>query len=91
MNGNNLSNIKHFVPQNKEKLCHASGSQKYEIKDCESKRNIYIKRNQIAERKLREELEKYEEVKSMRPRQDKHGRKDNIGIACLATEEKDKT
>ena len=30
------------VPQNKEKLCHACGSEKHEKKDCESKRNIYI-------------------------------------------------
>ena len=52
-------------------------------------RNIYIidlKRNEIIEHKLRKEYEKYEEVKSMRVRQDKHGRKGNIGMACFATE-----
>ena len=92
---NNLSNTKQLdpVPQNKEKLCHACGSEKHEIKDCKSKRNIYIidlKRNQIIEHKLRKELEKYGEVKSMRVRQDKHGRKGNIGMACLATEEQAK-
>ena len=35
---------------------------KHEIKDCESKRNIYIidlKRNQIIEHRLRKELGKY--------------------------------
>ena len=56
------------VPQNKEKLCHACGSEKHEIKDCESKRNIYVidlKRNQIIEHKLRKKLEKYGEIKSM--------------------------
>ena len=44
LNGNNLSNTKQFepVPQNKEKLCHACGYEKDEIKDCEFKRNIYI-------------------------------------------------
>ena len=81
------------VPQNKETLYHACGSEKHEIKDCKSKRNIYIidlKRNQIIEHKLRKELEKYGEVKSMRVRQDKHGRKGNIGMACLATEEQAK-
>ena len=81
------------VPQNKEKLCHACGSEKHEIKDCESKRNIYIidlKRNQIIEHKLRKELEKYGEVKSTRVRQDKYGRKGNIGMACLATKEQAK-
>ena len=57
INDNNLSNTKKFepVPQNKEKLCHACGSEKHEIKDCESKKNIYItdlKRNQIIEHKL---------------------------------------
>ena len=81
------------VPQNKEKLCHACGSEKHEIKDCESERNIYIidlKRNQIIEYKLRQELEKYGEVKGMRVRQDKHWRKGNIGIACLATKEQTK-
>ena len=64
INDSNLSNTKQLdpVPQNKEKLCHACGSEKHEIKDCESKRNIYIidlKRNQIIEHKLRKELEKY--------------------------------
>ena len=73
INDNNLSNTKQLdpVPQNKEKLCHACGSEKHEIKDCESKRNIYIidlERNQIIEHKLREELEKYGEAKSMRVR-----------------------
>ena len=44
INDSNLSKTKQLdcVPQNKEKLCHASGSEKHEIKDCESKRNIYI-------------------------------------------------
>ena len=81
------------VPQNKEKLCHACGSGKHEIKDCESKRNIYVidlERNQIIEHKLRKELEKYGEVKSMRVRQDKYGRKGNIGMASLATKEQAK-
>ena len=81
------------VPQNKEKLCHACGSGKHEIKDYESKRNIYIidlERNQIIEHKLRKELEKYGEVKSMRVRRDKYGRKDNTGMACLATKEQAK-
>ena len=68
INDSNLSNTKQLdpVPQNKEKLCHACGSEKHEIKDCESKRNIYIidlKRNQIIEHKLRKELEKYGELK----------------------------
>ena len=70
-------------------MCHACGSEKHEIKDCESKRNIYIvdlKRNQIIEHKLRKELEKYGEVKSMRVRQDEHGREGNVGMACFATE-----
>ena len=64
-----------------------------EIKDYESKRNICIidlKRNQIVERKLRKELEKHEEVKSIRVRQDKSRRKDNIGIACLTTKKQAK-
>ena len=92
---NNLSNTKQLdpVPQNKEKLCHACGSEKHEIKDCKSKRNIYIidlKRNQIIEHKLRKELEKYGEVKSMRVRQDECGRKCNVGMACFATEDQAK-
>ena len=77
------------MPQNKERLCHACGSEKLEIKDCESKRNIFIrdlKRNQIIEHKLRTELEKHGEVKSMRVRQDEHGRKGNIGMAYFGTE-----
>ena len=81
------------IPQNKEKLCHACRSVKHAIKDCKSKRNIYIidrKRNQIIEHKLRKEIEKYREVKSMRVRQDKNGRKCNIGMACIATEEQAK-
>ena len=95
INNNSLSNTKQLdpVPQNKEKLCHACGSEKHEIKDCESKRNIYIidlKRNQIIEHKLRKELEKYGELKSVRVRQDKHGRKGNIAMTCLATEEQAK-
>ena len=51
---------------------------------------IDIKRNQIIEHKLRKELENYGELKSMRVRQNKHGRKGNIGMACLATEEQAK-
>ena len=95
INDNNLSDTKQLdpLPQNKEKLCHTCGSGKHEIKDCESKRNIYIvdlKRNQIIEHKLMKELEKYGEVKSMRVRQDKPGRKGNTGMACLATEEQAK-
>ena len=77
------------LPQNKERLCHACGSEKLEIKDCESKRNIFIrdlKRNQIIEHKLRKELEKYGEVKSMRVRQDEHGRKSKMRMACFAIE-----
>ena len=65
-------------------------SGRHEIEDCESERNIYIidlKRNQIIEHKLRKKLGKYGEVKSMRIRQDKHGRKGNIGMACLAEEQ----
>ena len=96
INTNNLSYTKQLdpVPQNKENLCHACGSEKHEIKkDCESKGNVYVrdlKRNQIIEHKLRKELEKYGEVKSMRVRQDKYGRKSNIGMACLATKEQAK-
>ena len=80
INDNNLSNNKQLnpAPQNKEKLWQACGSEKHEEKECESKRNIYIidlKRNQIIEHKLRKELEKYGEVKSMRVGQDKHGGK----------------
>ena len=74
-------------------MCHAFGSEKHEIKDCESKRNICIidlKRNQIIEHKLRKELEKYGEVKSMRVRQDECGRKCNVGMACFATEDQAK-
>ena len=71
INDNNLSNNKQLkpVPQNKEKLCHACGSEKHETKDFESKRNIYIidlKKPKIIEHKLRKELEKYGEIKSMR-------------------------
>ena len=81
INDSNLSNTKQLdpLPQNKEKLCHASGSEKHEKKkDCESKRNIYIidiERNQMIEHKLRKELEEYEEVKSMRVRQINVGEK----------------
>ena len=95
VNDNNLSNTKHLepVPQNKEKTYHACGSEKHEIKDCESKRNIYIidlARNQIIEHKLRKELEKCGEVKSMRVRQGKYEKKGNVGMACLATKEQAK-
>ena len=91
LNDNNIRNTKQFepVPQNKERLCGACGSEKHEIKDCESKRNIYItnvKRNQTIEHKLRKELEKYGEVQSTRVRQDDHGRKGHIGMASFATE-----
>ena len=68
-------------------MCHACGSEKHEIKDCESKRNIYIidlERNQIIEHKLKKELEKYG------VRKGKYGRKNNIGMACLATKEQEK-
>ena len=39
LNDNNIRNIKQLqpVPQNKERLCHACGSEKHEIKDCKSK------------------------------------------------------
>ena len=95
INDSNFSITKHLdpVPQNKESLRHACGSEKHEIKDCESKRNFYIidlERNQIIDHKLRKELEKYGEVKSMRARQDKYGRKGNIGLAFLETKEQEK-
>ena len=95
INDNNLSKTKQLkpVPQYKEKLCHACESEKHEIKDCESERNVYIidlKRNQIIEHKLRKELENYGKVKSVRVRPDKHGRKGNIAMTCLATEEQAK-
>ena len=96
INDSNLSNTKQLnpVPQNKKKLCHACDSEKHKIKDCKSKRNIYIidlERNQIIEHKLRKEPEKYGEVKSMRVRQDKYGRKDNIGIGLLSNKRTSKT
>ena len=69
-------------------MCHASGSEKHEIKDCNSKQ--HSKRNQIIERKLRETLEKYGEIKSMRARQEKNGRKENIRMASVAAEEQTK-
>ena len=56
LNDNSLSNTKQYEPGQQIKLCHACGSEKHEIKDCESKRNIYfvdLKRNQIIERKLK--------------------------------------
>ena len=39
LNDNNIRNTKQLepVPQNKERLCHACGSEKHEIKDCKSK------------------------------------------------------
>ena len=64
------------------------------MKDCESKRNIYIiylKRNQIIKHKLRKELEKYIEVKSMRVRQDEYGRKGNIENGLLSNRRSSKT
>ena len=44
LNNNNLKNTKQLEPvaQNKEKFCYACGSEEHELKDCESKRNIYI-------------------------------------------------
>ena len=77
----------------RRKDCDACGSEKHEIKDCESKRNIFmidLKRNQPIEDEITKKLEKYGEVKSMRVRQDKHGRKGNIEIACIATEDQAK-
>ena len=96
LNENNLRNTRQLeaVPQNKERFCHACGSEKHEMKDCEFKRNIYIiylKRNQIIKHKLRKELEKYSEVKSMRVRQDKYGRKGNIGNGLLSNRRSSKT
>ena len=81
------------VPENEENLYRACGSEKHKIKYYKSKRNIYItdlKRNQIIKHKLRKKLEKYGEVNIMRVRQDKHGKKGNIAMACLATEEQPK-
>ena len=54
LNDNNIRNTKQLepVPQKKERLCHACGSEKHEIKDFECKRNNYIidlKRHQIIE------------------------------------------
>ena len=45
LNVNNLSDTKQLepVPQNKEKLCHACGSEKHEIKDCKSKKTFVLK------------------------------------------------
>ena len=57
------------------------------------KKHLYYrsrKKKQIVEHKLRKELEKYGEIKSVRVRQDKYGRKGNIGMACLATKEQAK-
>ena len=54
------------------------------------KKHYRSKKNQIIEHKLRKELEKYGEVKSMRVRQDERGRKRNIGMACFATEDQAK-
>ena len=56
----------------------------------QKKHIIDLKTNQVREHKLRRELEKYEEVKSMWVRLDKDGRKGNIGMACLSTEEQAK-
>ena len=61
------------------------------MKDYKSKKKQqHFKRKQIIERKLRDELEKHGEVKSKRVRQEKNGRKDNIGMDYLATEKQAK-
>ena len=79
------------VPKSKGILCYTCGSEKYNKRLWILKKYIIdLKRNQIIEHKLRKELEKYGEVRSMRVRQDKHGRQGNIGTACLATEEQGK-
>ena len=87
-----ISNTKQLgsVPKNKGILCYTSGSEKYKRLWILKKHIIDLKRNQIIEHKLRKEFEKYGEVRSMRVRQDKHGRQGNIGMACLATEEQGK-
>ena len=95
INNNNLSNTKQLetVLQNNENMCYDCGSDINEIKNWESKRKINtidLKRNQVTEHKLRKELEKYGEVKCMRVIQHEHGRKGNIEMACLATEEQSK-
>ena len=56
----------------------------------QKKHIIDLKTNEVREHKLRRELEKYEEVKSMWVRLDKDGRKGNIGMACVSTEEQAK-
>ena len=74
-------------------MYHACGSEKHEIKDCQSKRNINIidlKRNQVIEHNLRKELEKHGEVKSMRVRQD-NGLLSNEEQAKLAIKMLNKT
>ena len=88
-----ISNTKQLgsVPKNKGILCYTSGSEKYNKRLWILKKHIIdLKRNQIIEHKLRKEFKKYGEVRSMRVRQDKHGRQGNIGMACLATEEQGK-
>ena len=63
------------VPKNKGILCYTCGSEKYNKRLWILKKYIIdLKRNQIIEHKLRKELEKYGEVRSMTVRQDKHGR-----------------
>ena len=60
-NDNNRSNTKQLepMPQNKEKMYRACGSEEHKIKDCKSKRNIYIidlKRNQVTEQNFQKKL-----------------------------------
>lgn len=61
------------------------------MKDCKSKKKQdHFERKQIIEHKLRDELEKHGEEQSKKVRQEKNGRKDNIGMDYLATEKQEK-
>ena len=71
-----------------KKICYACESDNHEIKECNSRKNIFIidrASRQINKEELKYRLEEYGKIKCIKIRQDKYGRPGNVGMVCFET------
>ena len=77
-----------------KKICYTCESHNHKIKDCDSRKNIFIidwTIRQINKEELKYRSEEYGKIKCIKIRQDKYGRLGNVGMACFETKEEANT
>ena len=77
-----------------KKICYSCEPDNHEIKDCESRKNIFIidtASTQISKEELKHRLEDYGKIKCIKVRPERSGGLGNVGMVCFETKEKANT